>query len=366
MAAPLLSPRALNRARLRRQWLTERRPATALEAMEHVVGMQAQQGDAPYYQLWSRLRDFVTDDLSRLLTGRLAVRVVLMRGTIHLVSAADCRRLRPVIQPFLDKILFSGSQQGRRLTGVDTAKLVAVGEELLASEPLHVNDLAARLGERIAGFGGDDLAYGLKCAMPLLQVPPRGVWGRGGGLVYASPRQWLGTPEAPSHLDETVRRYLAAFGPAGVADFQAWSSLTRTAEAFDRLDLRRYRDADGRELFDLPDAPPPDADAPVRPTLLGPFDNILLSHADRGFIVPERHRGGVFTKNGLIPGTVLIDGMVAGAWKTKLAKKKATIHLELFEPAGPSEREAVAAEAEALLEFAAPAATERHVELAEA
>jgi hypothetical protein len=83
--------------------LLERADATAEEAVTRLVGMQAQAPYAPYFGLWSRLRKFGTADLTDALTKRRLVRVALMRSTVHLVTTADYRSLRPWAQPALDR-----------------------------------------------------------------------------------------------------------------------------------------------------------------------------------------------------------------------------------------------------------------------
>lgn len=366
-----LDTRALNRARLHRQWLTEPRRATVHEAMEHLVGLQAQQGDPPYYQLWTRLAGFRTDELSDALCDRSAVRVVLMRGTIHLVTAADALRLRPVVQPYLSQTLFNGGEHGKLIVGVDVEALAAEGRRLLAEAPLSAEDLAAALEQRFDGYPGMSLVYGLRGLLPLIQTPPRGVWGQGGGLTYASTGQWLDSedqldPEAA--LDQTIPRYLAAYGPATVQDFQAWSSRTRTAAAFERLRDRLvvHHDTAGRELFDLPGAATPDADLPLEPLLLGGFDNILLSHKDREFILSKAAQKRVFTQNGIVKGTILVDGFVAGSWKPTLRKQIARIDVEPFTALTKRQREQLEQRALRLLDFAAPNAETRTVDFAAA
>lgn len=366
-----LDDRALNRARLHRQWLTEPRAATVSDAMEHLVGMQAQQGDPPYYQLWSRLRDFRIDDLSAALHDRVAVRVVLMRGTIHLVTARDALLLRPVVQPYLTQTIFNGSQSGRRLVGIDPDALVAEGRRLLAEAPLSADDLGAGLAERFPGFAGNDLAYGLRGLLPLIQVPPRGVWGLSGGLTYASTRQWLGAepePDPEAALDAAIPRYLAAYGPASIQDFQAWSGRTRAAAGFERLRDRLivHHDRHGRQLFDLPELDLPDPDTAVVPTLLGAFDNILLSHQDRGFILGDVPVKRVITQNGLVNGTVLIDGFVGGTWKPTLKKKSARVDIAAFAPLTTTDRDHLESEARRLLDLVAPGVDDRTVAFAAA
>jgi Winged helix DNA-binding domain len=113
-----------------------------------------------------------------------------------------------------------------------------------------------------------------------------------------------------------VQRYLAAFGPASVMDVQAWSGLTRLQEVVDRLrpELVHLRDEDGRELFDLPDAPRADPETPAPARFLPEYDNVQFGHADRRRILPDR-TPPLFPGNGANAGTLLVDGWVAGEWR---------------------------------------------------
>ena len=150
-------------------------------------------------------------------------------------------------------------------------------------------------------------------------------------------------------------RYVAAFGPATVADAQAWSGLTGLREVVGRLrpQLRTFRDEQGRELFDLPDAPRPDPDTPVPVRLVAEFDNLILSHADRSRIIGDAARQRIFTKNGIFPGTVLAGGYVAGMWRISRSRGTAVLAVELFGPLSARDRDALEAEGARLLSFAA-------------
>jgi hypothetical protein len=152
-----------------------------------------------------------------------------------------------------------------------------------------------------------------------------------------------------------VTRYLAAFGPAAVADVQAWSGLTRLGEVVDRLrpGLRAFRDERGRELLDLPDAPRPGPDTPAPVRLVAEFDNLILSHADRARVVSDDNRLRLYTRNGIFPGTVLIDGFVGGVWRLTRSRRTAVLTVELFGPVPSRDRDAVGDEARRLLGFAA-------------
>lgn len=312
-----LSHRALNRATLARQLLLSRSPMSALDAIEHLVGLQAQAPFAPYYGLWSRLDGFTGEELSGLLTSRKAARIVLMRGTIHLVTAKDCQGLRTLVQPVLDRMLKTNATHGRPLAAVDVAAVVDTARRLLDAEALTPGEIGARLAERWPDTPPGSLAEAARSLLPLVQVPPRAVWQRSGQVRLTTATAWLGKPRRkPMTVDELVVRYLAAFGPATVADVQTWSGLSRLGEVVDRLDLMRFKSEGGQTLYDISDAPRPDPDTPAPVRLVAPFDNILLSHADRTRVISDEHRKRLFSgKNGVFPGTVLVDGFVAGTWE---------------------------------------------------
>jgi hypothetical protein len=313
------SLRALNRTTLARQLLLQRSPMSALDAIEHLVGMQAQAPFAPYYGLWSRLDDFTGQELSGLLTSRKAARIVLMRDTIHLVTANDCHRLRALVQPALDRMLRTSTTHGRPLAAVDVTALVDAAKQLLDADALTPGEVGARLAEQWPDTPPGSLAEAARSLLPLVQVPPRALWQRSGQVRLTTATAWLGKPRGkPLTIDEMVVRYLAAFGPASVADMQTWSGLSRLGEVAERLEARlvKVKSQDGQTLYDIPDAPRPDPDIPAPVRLVAPFDNILLSHADRTRVMSDEHRKRLFSgKNGVFPGTVLVDGFVAGTWE---------------------------------------------------
>jgi winged helix DNA-binding protein len=351
--ASLLSTRSLNRALLERQMLLRRRKLSAIEAIEHLVGMQAQVPEAPYVGLWSRLEGFRTDELSALISDRQAVRASMMRATIHLVTARDFRTLRPVVQPVLERDVYGNSTYGKdRLARLDVGAVLAAGRMLLEERPRTAAELRRLLGPRWPDRDPAALAYAVRGLLPLVHVPPRGVWGQSGPVALTTAEAWLGQSVASNCVpDEAILRYLAAFGPATVADARTWSGLSGLREVFERLRPRlvTFRDDSGRELYDVPGAPLPDPETPAPPRFLPEFDNALLSHADRTRVVSDEHRRALF-KDPMMRG-VLLDGFVQGRWKKERTRGKATLLIAPFEPLAKKDRDALAKEGERLVRF---------------
>ncbi|ARU50488.1 hypothetical protein CBR64_02225 [Cellulosimicrobium cellulans] len=332
---PRLSHDDLSRALLARQHLDAPREASVLDEVRHLVGLQSQVPSSPYPALWSRLAAFAPDDLGSLLTDREVVRVGALRGTVHLVAADDAIGLAALVRPTLATYLQAKNQHGTALADVDLDDLEEVARDLL-EEPLTSVELGRRLAVRWPDVDPKHLAYGARCLLPLVQVPPRGLWGANGPgttTTWTTAQAWLGRSDpvldAVAHDTDPaavltarvglVRRYLAAFGPASVADAQRWAGLTRLKAAFDvlRPELVTFTGPHDKELLDLPDAPRPPGDAPVPVVLAGDFDNLVLSHDDRTRVLGDVPVKSVVSVNGQVAATVLVDGRVAGAWTAR-------------------------------------------------
>jgi hypothetical protein len=279
-----------------------------------------------------------------------------MRATVHLVTARDCLAIRPVVQSVFERDLYGNPSRGRSIAGIDVEVLAEAGRALLEERPRTAKELGVLLGEQWPGRDPAALAYTVRCLLPLVQVPPRGIWGAGGQTTHTTAEAWLGRPlAAESGPEAMVLRYLGAFGPASVKDVQVWSGLTRLREAMERLrpGLVTFRDEGGAELFDLPDAPRPDPETPAPSRFLPEFDNLILSHADRTRVIAEEHRRRIASKNGMVPGTVLVDGFVRGTWRIARSRASATLRIEPFDRLGPADRAALTDEGARLLTFAA-------------
>jgi hypothetical protein len=335
--------------------------------IERLVGMQAQVPANPYLALWSRLKGFRPEELSDLIAGRQAVRAGLMRATIHLVSAQDCLAFQPLTLPVLMRTFKSAF--AKTLAGADVEEIVAAGRELLLAEPRTRAELSAELAPRWPDVPAETLGAAVGLHLPLLQVPPRGLWGESGQARWALTEQWLGRQLEPRPSTEGVLlRYLAAFGPASVADMRTWSRFTGLRPVVEALRprLRTFRDERGRELFDVPGAPLPDPDTPAPPRFLPEYDNLLLSHDDRSRMLAGHGPRLPFPQGGKVLGTLLVDGFFRAFWKIVEEEETATLlvdRLEQLPGDPPGAMGQVEEEGLRLLSFICPASAELRVEL---
>ncbi|MCE9595394.1 MAG: winged helix DNA-binding domain-containing protein [Planctomycetes bacterium] len=361
----VLTLRALNRATLARQMLLARERIGVVAAVERLAGMQAQVAKPPFIGLWTRVEGFERGALARTLADRKVVRATLMRGTLHLASARDYLTLRGALQPGLTAGMRSILRQ--RADELDVPALLRAATAFFDDEPRTFDELRDELLRRNPKIDERAAAYAVRTHLPLVQVATDDPWSFPASADFATARKWLGkSPAVDADPAPLIRRYLAAFGPASVADAQAWSGLAGLREAFERLrdELVVFRDERKRELFDLSDAPRPDEDTPAPPRFLPEFDNLVLAHDDRARVLDAAHRSLVVTKNLRVLATFLVDGRVAGTWEVERKKMAATLVLAPFSKLAKSEREALSLEGERLLEFTDPDATSRAIRFA--
>ena len=354
MSIDVLSARALNRATLARQMLLQRASLPVAPAIERLVGMQAQVPMDPYVGLWTRLEGFQPIELADLITTRRAVRASLMRATIHLVTARDMRRLRPLMDTVVERMFWTGSPFGRALDGVDVDALVAMVRELIEERPRTRAELRPLLAERWPDHDTDALSA-IGYLLPVVQVPPRGVWGKHGQATWTTAESWLGRSlDHDPSIDDVVVRYLGGYGPAAVMDIQAWCGLTKLGAVVDRLRprLRVFHDEAGRELFDLPEAERPDPETPTPARFLPEYDNALLGYKDRSRMIGNVRRRLVDPG---IPGsfrTFLVDGSVGGRWRVE--RERSTLTIEPVVRLTKDETSDLTDEGARLLAFLAP------------
>ncbi|WP_406079415.1 winged helix DNA-binding domain-containing protein [Micromonospora sp. NBC_00858] len=318
----VLGTRALNRATLARQFLLDRADLPVLDAVAHLGGLQAQEPQEPFVGLWSRLRAFDPAVLSDLLTQRRVVRTHLMRRTVHLLTADDTVAWRARHDAMLRQRVLGVYRA--ELDGVDLDELAAAARAVMADdEPRSMTEIARALAERWPTPGPRALGEMVVAALvPMVQLPPRGLWRTRAGVRNVPLSSWLGREIDPPAVEGSdpvgqmlVRRYLAAFGPAATADLRAWCGLAGlpTAVSAMREELVTFRDERGRQLIDLPDAPRPDPDTPAPVRFLPAFDNAILGYHDRSRVVDDAHRGLSVAGE----RAVLVDGRVAATWSVE-------------------------------------------------
>ena len=310
-----LSPRRLNRTLLRRQHLLERTESTPHEMARHLLGLQAQDNLPPYLSLAARLTSFDPQDVTAGLEDRSLVRFLTMRATVHLLVADDALVLRQWTAPVHEREI-KISQSIGPARDVDREAFLDALSTLLDDGPQPQKALGLALAERFRGVPATQLGQLARSAAPLVQCPPRGTWKGSGGVVYQYVDRWLGRPPVEPDVEEIVRRYLRAYGPATAADVTAWSGVTRLAPVVKAMDdLVTHEDEDGKPLYDVPGLELADEDTPAPVRLLGLYDNVWLSHAGRDRVTTSETRKLWMGVNGGMASTVFADGMLVGLWR---------------------------------------------------
>jgi hypothetical protein len=357
--------RELNRATLARQLLLERARLDVPEAIHRLGALQAQRPRAPYVALAARLEGFEREDLSRALHDRTVVRATLMRETLHLVAAADYPHDAVAMATY-----FRTLRPNHLPEGVDMKRVVELAghaAEALA-EPLQATELRPILAELEREMADDRVWRRVRTNAPILHVPGEEPHAFGQRNRFVAAAAWLGALEAEEGdgVKRLVRRYLAAFGPAGRADVAAFTGLAAAtlAPALEALEpeLERLTDESGRELYDLPGAPRPPAETPAPLRLLGEWDNVLLAHADRTRMFDDGTRRRVIRKNGDVLPTILLDGVVAGTWWWRRKQDVARLEATPFVKLTKAVRAELEREAELALAVLEPATTRFAVE----
>ena len=315
MTERVLTTQELNRALLARQFLLERSKLSLVRTIDGMGGLQTQYAPSGYIALWSRLDGFRRGALTRALERGRVLQGTLMRVTIHMVSAAEY------------PLFAAGTRTSRRewwlrthkneIEGLDMELVAERLRALLAGGPRKADELKASL----AGAGFPAVAWsGAGLWLDMIRVPPSGTWARRKADLYGLAEDVVGRRSATEAegLAHLVKRYLGGFGPAPVGDIARWAGVrpTKISPIVERLRLRRFRDEDGRLLFDLPRAPLPEGDAPAPVRFLPTWDATLLVSNRRTQILPEPYRALVFnTKTPQSVSTFLVDGQVAGLWR---------------------------------------------------
>jgi hypothetical protein len=355
----VLSQRRLNRATLARQLLLEPADIGVVDAVGRIAGLQAQEPASPYIGLWARLAGFEAADLDAAIAARKLVKGTLMRVTLHLVTAADYRAFWPAVRPGLEQ-----QRRQQRLEPPAAATMAALLRRVaaFAAEPRSLTELRDHVGD-VDGLPADEIVWWLRRRLALAHAPTGGPWSFGRRPMLAAADAWLpsGTwADDEAAVEYLVRRYLAAFGPASMADMAQWSGLpvARLRPGVDTIEaageLRRCRSEAGRQLIDLDGAPLPDEDVPAPPRLLPMWDSTVLAFADRTRIVSDADRARIIARNGDTLPLILVDGAVAGRWWAITERERTRVELEPFRRLAARDRKALETLGDRLATFVEP------------
>jgi hypothetical protein len=350
MSREILTNRRLNRATLARQMLLERSDMSIIDAVRFLGGLQAQQSDDPYIGLWSRLNGFTHEALTTLIVDRTLARATTMRGTLHLHTADDLVGFRALVQDFL--MAQWRSNFLRRFGTEDKAKVHRAGVRILDKGPITSGDLGKQLKVKFPSAEPLSLSVLLQMSETLVQVPPTRIWGNGSAPLLVRVENWLPGQTSKLSRVDLVCRYLAAFGPASINDMQIWCRLTKLSAEFKTIEkeLVVFEGEDGRVLYDLPDAPRPDADTPAPVRFLPLYENAYLGYDNRRRMLEERDlvRTNLFTD---FKPSVLIDGVIAAGWVVSRKKAAARLEVEPYHKLSKKQVREIEAEGEAFLRF---------------
>ena len=343
-----------NRTLLSRQHLLTRVDEDAVEVLDRCVGLQSQDPRAAFYGLWSRIDGFDPTELDDLMTDREVVRMALLRSTVFLMDAQDARWVRPLAQAAMEGEVRSNHL--RRLVDATASDITAHARELLSGKELTAKALGQALGHRWPNDPPSTLTAVARCTLPLVQVPPRGLWNGHAGATYRLLDDWVGPGEPAVTGDEArkdlIRLYLRGFGPSTIKGIQTWAGMTRLRPLVEAMEsdweLNRFRGPDGAELFDLDGIDIVDGDEPAPARLLAPFDHVVTAQADRRRIIDDDVYAKLSTPNGLMPGLGLVDGRVVARWS---ADDTGAVYVEPLAPVDAAGTRALQEEAQRLTEF---------------
>lgn len=362
----ILTLHELNRATLARQMLLERQSLSVPAAIEKLVGLQAQLAVSPYIGLWTRLQNFQRENLADLIDNHEVIKATLMRSTLHLFTADDYLHFRTTLQRVMTEA--SESISRRRGQDFDVEQVVGKARAFIEEQPRSFAEISAMLTEFLPDVDVGSMRYSVRTHLPLIQVPNDSLWSYPGNPKFTLAETWLKQPiPGDDHFRKLVFRYLAAFGPATVADIQTWSGLSKLKDAVEKLkpELVIYRDERKRELLDLPDMPLPAGDTPAPECFLPEYDNLLLSHKDRTRVIADEYRSKVYLPGLRVRSTILVDGFVRGGWKISKSKGVATLLIEPFAALTKPNQKALEAEGEKLVRFVEPDAKTYEIQFAD-
>ena len=331
---------SIGRLRLLNQAVSATRARTPLEVVAALGAVQAQDYPGALWAIGLRTRDRTETDVEEALANRQLVRTWAMRGTLHIVPAADLRWLITLLGP---RLIANAALRRKQLdlTESDLDRSVAIILRALEEEPvIERNRLLERL-ERGGIATGEQRGYNILWHAALsgaICFGPRS----GKQHTFVALDAWV-PPSSSLPREEALGRlalgYCASHGPATVADFTAWTGLTAVdvRAAFESAGTRiAAEQRNGREYWTSTERPAARRSSNSAFLLPG-FDEFLLGYRDRGDVLDAEHAQIICPgNNGVFRPTIVVGGRVVGTWSQQLTKGRVTIRLSPFAPLDPA------------------------------
>lgn len=323
--------------------------------LRDVCGLQAQLLSAAALGIRARTTGLRSADVTGALNEeRSIVRTWLMRGTLHLIASEDLDLLLGLLGP----VFASGNEARHAQLGLDRALkrrgVTAIRRILSTSGPLTRYEIVDRLHRH-----GINLDRKTQAPIHLIRLAAlEGVLCLGpdrenGEPTYVLIDDWLGHPHSlinQSSLGELARRYVTAYGPAGLGDLVAWSGLpVARARSAITMALPRLAEVtvEGRACFVLKERLARIRERPAgTPTvrLVPAFDTYLLGYRSRELAVPAALERRLQSGGGWRHPAVVVDGQAIGAWTLRKNGVRGEVLVEALEPSGRAVREGIQAE----------------------
>ncbi|KAJ3044463.1 hypothetical protein HDV00_001890 [Rhizophlyctis rosea] len=352
-------------------------PAAAEQIASALVGVQAQEPTAGFLAIYKRIPSslsggavstssspqaepsthtppIILPTLQSLITTSppTLIRIWGQRGTLHIYSPRDwpliCASVGPSVSAARVASVASGNVTGKDSRSALTKALARAKDILSEGEQVTRRDMEG------LGFDGR-LFYSISMCTTLQGLGMRIDVSEGGESVLA-PRvgDWETVSQTEALLD-IAERYFTTYAPASEADFRYHFALTAglskpivetlveqgkitpvvvegtaadedggsgDAKLLETKGKTKATNKGGKkqQITYIPTAQVPFLSTlpptPHIPTLLLPrFDPLVLAHADKSMWIKPEYKPSVWTKNGLIIGTVLVDGQILGIWK---------------------------------------------------
>jgi hypothetical protein len=289
-------------------------------AAHRVVALQAQTPPSPYIALWNRVAGFDPLDLDRALADQAIVKATLMRVAMQAVDLADYPAFHEAMQNTLRAARLNDPRF--KVAGLTIPEADALVPEVLAfaKRPRTSPEVEAWLDERLGVLPRPGIWWAMRHYGPFAHAATGGPWSFGPRASYVAARDRRRLGDEDEAMRRLAYRYLEGFGPASAQDLAQFAMVNRprAREALRSLgdELVPVAGPDGAELFDVPGATLPAEDTPAPPRLMAMWDNSLLAYVDRSRIIPPDYRRIVTRNNGDVLPTLLVDGYVAGVWRT--------------------------------------------------